>query len=138
MIRNISFFFLLILVSISAYAQDEKNLNTGKSLSRESGKWLRISEIEQEQGKIFDQYRKDKDDLEQKYEETLADLEQAGGEELMKKKIKLEKEFKRKKERLLEAYRQENWRLQKESNALKGRKTVVTSDTQMKNRLKKY
>ncbi|MGE0268096.1 MAG: hypothetical protein AB7S78_06555 [Candidatus Omnitrophota bacterium] len=130
---NVLIFSLYFSLVIPAFAQGDP----GSASSAGNKKWLRISEIEQEQAKIFDQYRTDKDELKQKYEEALEALEQTGGEDMMAGKIRLEKEFKRKKERLLESYRQDNWRLQKESNSLKGRKTVVTSDYQMKNRLKK-
>lgn len=116
-------------------AQEVQTQPGKKQPAEESDIWQQISEIKQEKDFVYKKYKKDKEDLERKFQEEQEVVAETGGDDTLNKQILLEKEFNRKKERLLKVYRRDNWALEKKANALKGRKTVVTSEMQIRRRL---
>lgn len=116
-------------------AQEKQSPPGKKSLSEENDIWLQISEIKQEKDLVYKMYQKDKKDLELKFQNAMEVTAETGADDMLKKQNLLEKEFRKEKEKLLKAYRRDNWGLEKKANALKGRKTVVTSEMQIRQRL---
>jgi len=126
---------ILIFPQLPA-AQEVQNSSSPPPSSAQNETWLRISEVEKEKDEIFRKYQKDKTDLENKYQEASWQIQETGGEDMLEKQANLDREYNRNKDVLLKAYRQENWRLEKKANALKGRKTLKTSEIQLKRKLK--
>lgn len=133
---NVCFIVWMVLSPPLVQAQDVPPSAGEKTSSAEKNLWLRINEIEQEKDRIFKQYQQDKKDLDARYQEASNAIQESGAGDTMQQQVRLDKEYNKSKEKLLKAYRQDNWRLEKNENAVKGRKTVVTSDIQLRNRLK--
>lgn len=117
------------------FAQETQSPSGKKTLSEENDIWQQISEIRKEKDLVYKTYQKDKEDLELKFQESMEDIVETGADDMFKQQILLEKEFRKQKVKLLKAYRRDNWALEKKANALKGRKTIVTSEMQTRQRL---